>query len=147
MNGRPIEFELTREDKKEYTNFSGKAIGSFHETTKLNVLFFDKINIDALQHGIRYGVHKKTCGKHLIGNQDTKHLLIIMRSIYLQYSLNLEVELLEQIRYLNSKVLDFTINKIVGEINMYSKYLEDIDKISFRATNPINTNNVGTKNY
>lgn len=146
MNGRPIEFELSREDKKEYTNFSGKAVGSFHETTKLSTLFFDKINIDALQHGIRYGVYKKTCGKQLIDNQDTKNLLIVMRSIYLQYSINLDVELLEQIKDLNSKVLDFTINKIIGEINMYSKYLKDMDTISYR-TNPINTNNAGTKNY
>lgn len=146
MNGRPIEFELSREDKKEYTNFASKAVGSFHEANQLNALFFDKMNIDALQHGIRYGVYKKTCSKHLIGNQDTKNLLIVMRSIYLQYSINLEVELLEQIRDLNSKVLDFTINKIVSEINMYTKYLEDRETISFR-TNPINTNNVGTKNY
>lgn len=146
MNGRPIEFELSRNDKKpEPTNFAGGAVGTFHTPTELNKLFFDKMNIDAIQHGIRYGVYKKTCGKSVIDNQDQTSLLVVMRSIYLQNSKNLDVEIIEQVRELNSKVLDYSIDRIIGEINMHDKYLADRETISFR-TNPINVSKAGTRN-
>jgi len=120
-------------------------VKNIHEKNQLNDLFFDKVNIEALQHGIRYLVYNATCKKHIIGNQDERQLLLVMRSIYLQYSYNLDFELLEQVKTLNSKVLDYCVDKIVSELKMYDKYLSDINTISI-PSNPISTNKSGLKN-
>lgn len=120
-------------------------VKNIHEKNQLNDLFFDKVNIEALQHGIRYLVYNATCKKHVIGNQDERQLLLVMRSIYLQYSYNLDFELLEQVKMLNSKVLDYCVGKVVSELQMYDKYLNDISRISV-LINPISTNKSGLRN-
>lgn len=121
------------------------VIKNFHEKNALNDLFFDKVNIDALQQGIRYNVYRGTCNKHIIDKQDERQLLIVMRSIYLQHSNNLDFEILEQVRILNAKVLDYCVKKIINELKMYEKYLKDRDTISV-FTNPISTSKAGLKN-
>ena len=146
LNGRPIDFELSRSDNKSHSNFTQSAITAIQERTPLSDLFFDQININALQQGIRYSVYKKSCGKHVIANQNQDQLLIIMRSIYLQYSINLSVEIIEQIKILNSRVLDYCVKEIISELNMYNKYLQDIQTIP-TMINPISTSKSGTKNY
>lgn len=146
INGRPLDFEFSRSDKKKYSNFTQPAITGIQEKSALSDLFFDQVNINALQQGIRYSVYKKTCGKNIIKNQDQDQLLIVMRSIYLQYSINLNIEIIEQIKILNSRVLDYCVKEIVSEINMYNKYLQDRDTIPV-FSNPISTSKSGTKNY
>lgn len=146
MNGRPIDFELSRSDKVKYTNYTQKAISGIQECTPLSNLFFDQVNIDALQEGIRYSVFKKSCGKSIIDKQDQDQLLIVMRSIYLQYSINLKIEIIEQVKILNARVLDYCVKEIMSEMNMYTKYLQDRELIPV-GFNPISTSVAGTKNY
>lgn len=120
-------------------------VKNFHETNTLNDLFFDRVNIDALQQAIRYNVYKGTCQKYTIDKQDETQLLIVMRSIYLQYSNNLDFEILEQIKTLNSKVLEYCVKKIIQELKMHEKYLNDRDTISV-FSNPISTSKAGLRN-
>ena len=60
--------------------------------------------MDIIQNNIRYTVYVKTNKKHIIDKQSDIELQIIMRSMYLQHSPNLEYNYKEQLEYLNKLV-------------------------------------------
>ena len=57
-------------------------------STPLSKAFFSTQNISALHTKIRYQVWLNTNKQHVIGNQSNEELVLIMRSMYLQYSQN-----------------------------------------------------------
>lgn len=89
-------------------------------------IFFSEENIEALQGGLRYSVYRESGGQIVIGNQSRDELSIIMRSIYLQESLNVPHNLLEQVRALNKSVLDYSIPRVLSEAKSYQRYRVDI---------------------
>jgi hypothetical protein len=62
---------------------------------------------------------------HIIDTQDYDQLYIIMRSIFLQYSLNQPDNITKQIEVLNSKVVAYCAPRIYGEVESYIKYKKD----------------------
>ena len=97
------------------------------EITPVAELFFSKDNLDALQHGIRYRVFVESGQKQYnIARQSDRELTIIMRSIYLQESMNNPNNILEQVRELNRLVIKFCVPRIIGDIDMYMTYQHDI---------------------
>lgn len=124
-------------------NFKEVAIGHNIQENNVNTLFFSQQNVDALQHGIRYTIYKKT--GEIISNQNDRELQVIMRSIYLQYSKNLEFDVLEQIRDLNKKILDMIIPKIIIEMSQYRVYLKDASQLPTPIDRGENTSTTGTK--
>jgi hypothetical protein len=93
--------------------------------TEVSELFFSEMNIDALQHGIRYGVFRRSEGKLVIGEQSRDELLTVMRSIYLSEGRNLPYEVVPQVRKLNSEVLGFCVPRVEREAYQYLKYRVD----------------------
>lgn len=89
-------------------------------------LFFSEENIEALQSGLRYSVYRESNGTIVIGNQSREELTIIMRSLYLTFSINLDYNTLEQVRALNGKVLDFCVPRVLAEAKASQKYMIDI---------------------
>lgn len=116
-------------EQRPVKNFQQEAIRSIHADNELAQLFFSRANIDALQQGIRYMVHKKSCGKYTIGNQSETELAIIMRSFYLQYGEHRPYGLLEQVRDLNAMVLNYCVPKILEEVRLYVHYKKDISQL------------------
>lgn len=111
----------------------GSSLSHTLQTSSVQKVFFSKENIDALQEGIRYGVFKATNGEHVIGRQSDVELGLIMRSVYLQDSCNLEdcsenatCSVINQVRSLNKTVLDFCIPQVTQELRMYVQYRQDI---------------------
>jgi hypothetical protein len=90
--------------------------------TNLSLKFFSKENINNIQKIIIKGVYNKSCGNHLISKQDEQELLIIMRSIYLQYGKNLPYDINEQINELNNKVVEWAVENIITNIDQYINY-------------------------
>lgn len=121
-------YNLFSEDRK-VKNYQQEAIRSIHADNELANVFFSRENIDALQQGIRYMVHKTSCGKYTIGNQSETELAIIMRSVYLQYGEHRPYGLLDQVRDLNSIVINYCVPKIIEEIRIYTHYKQDISKL------------------
>jgi len=76
------------------------------ESTNLSNAFFSIENLRIIQNGIREGVYQKSEGNYLIGIQDYDTLKIIMRSIFLQHSSNMNTNIREQIQALNNEVLE-----------------------------------------
>ena len=92
-------------------------------------LFFSKHNVDVLQDGIRYMVYKRTHDKTVISRQSEIELRVIMRSIYLQYARHLPYRVVDQVKELNGKVLDFAVPRILTELNTYLNYAVDVSEL------------------
>lgn len=112
-------------------------------TNDLNSLFFSDFNVEALQHGIRYTVYTKT--QKTIDQQSERELRVIMRSIYLQYGKNLPSNIVNQVRDLNKRVLDYVVPKIIVELNQYKTYLQDASALPIPMDRGTNTSTTGTK--
>ena len=51
-----------------------------------------------------------------------------MRSIYLQYGKNLNCQIEEQVKDLNKKVTDYSVDRIIVEISKFLEYKDQINK-------------------
>jgi hypothetical protein len=90
--------------------------------TALSLNFFSKININKIQSLIIIGVYSKSNNTHSISKQDEQELLIIMRSIYLQYGKNLPYDINQQIDELNNRVVVWAVENIITNIDQYISY-------------------------
>lgn len=132
---------------EQYNNhdFQKQGIKNIHVENKVSSLFFSRHNIDTLQSGIRYSVYKRSQNKHIIDNQSENDLMVIMRSIYLQYSKNLPYDIVEQVKRLNSMVLDYCVPNILREVNQYNNYTNDIGSLPIPLDHAKNMSSKGTK--
>ena len=72
---------------EKITSYRQALTGNWENNMVSNV-YFSADNIQIVQNGIRAGVYKKSNKRFIIGPQDLDTLKIIMRSIFLQHSLN-----------------------------------------------------------
>ena len=105
----------------------------------LSDAFFSKHNIQIIQNQIRHGIYNVTNEQHIIGEQDNDTLKVIMRSLFLQNSLNLKCNIKGQIKTLNQLVLNYCIPQIYGEIQGYVKFKEDISTLATPMARPAMT--------
>ena len=129
----------------ENNNLKDIGIKGNFEKNCVNDLFFSQQNIDAVQIGLKNMVANKTNGKHIIHPQSVTELSIIMRSMYLQYGLNLETNIVEQVKDLNQKVLDFAVPRILVDLEQYEKYVQDASKVHVPMERSVNLSNKGNK--
>lgn len=136
----PGGYDLNPIDKFNYDN-ARSMFKNIHGETLLNRLYFSDKNIKQIQNTIRYLVYKFMGQK--IDEQSKTDLLIIMRSIYLEY-LNQPPEYLETMDYktkkivlqqtkdeinrLNNIVVNEVVPKIISELQQYLDYLRDASK-------------------
>lgn len=113
--------------------------------TPLNSAFFSPANVEIIQNKIRYEVYVKSGNKHIIDKQSTDDLLIVMRSMYYQYGKNLPDHIKEQVIELNQIVSDWSVPKILAEIEMYYQYRKDISTMPVPLSHPVLLNSAGTR--
>ena len=109
---------------KDTSSYHDALTGNWSDTP-LSLAYFSSANIRILQNGLKHGIYKKSNGQFRIGDQDTDELKIIMRSVYLQNSVNLETDIPQQINALNKIVLDYAVPQVYGEVQGYLKYKQD----------------------
>jgi len=102
--------------------------------------FFSQGNVDYIQTQIQQRVYKKTMGKYTIDKQDSTSLFVIMRGFFLQYSTNNNNNIDNQLNRLNEIVLDYCVDNVYSELNMYVKYLYDASTIAEPLSTPILSN-------
>ena len=107
------------------------------ERSILSDAYFSQENIQIIQNGIRKGVYDKSNGKILIDNQTEDVIATVMRSIFLQYSKNLENNIPQQIQELNNRVLNYCIKQAYNEAIAYLKYKEDSSNMYIPMNMPI----------
>jgi aspartyl-tRNA synthetase len=138
-------YNLFEEANKNPNHFVSQAIRHLHSESKVGDVFFSKINIDALQQGIRYMIYMKTNDNYIIGNQSETEIQVIMRSIYLQYCKHLENDILCQVKDLNSKVLNYAVPKILAELNHHITFINDISYLPIPLDRGKHVSSSGTK--
>jgi hypothetical protein len=105
-----------------------------HESTPLNSVFFSEDNIENLQGAIASAVF-----------QSDADLKTIMRSYYLQYAQNDPSRVAEELELLNNRVIGYSANNILVEIESYKYYLKDIMDFPAPIERPVMTNIYGTR--
>ena len=80
-----------------------------------------------------------------IGRQSDLQLQIIMRSIYLQFSKNLDCDYAQQIKQLNQKVSDYSVDRISIEMSQFLEYRKEVSKMPDPISLPKNLSNAGEK--
>lgn len=118
------------------TNYLNSLTGNF-ERSELSNLFFSKQNIENIQNLLIRGVYEKSNSQIMIDKQPTDNIVIVMRSMYLQYSKNLDTKLNTQVNELNNYVLNFCIPKVYSEAVAYLKYKEDASTMHMPMSAPI----------
>lgn len=134
--------------------------------TPVSALFFSQKNINALQEGICNQVYNKSNGKYNVGKQSETELKIIMRSIYfeslssgspyvmqqIQRRSNLHDPLqpnssivLEQVRDLNRKVLDWSVQKVLENVQQFDQYKKDVSMLPNPMELPTSMSSSGRK--
>jgi hypothetical protein len=107
------------------------------QNTALSNLYFSSKNMIIVQNAIRANVYKMSNKKYIIDDQNIDVLNIIMRSIYLQNSLNQPDNLTKQIEDLNKMVVDYCVPKVYSEVEGYLKYKKDASTLAMPLPNPI----------
>lgn len=128
--------------------------------TLLTFLFFSKKNIDNIQDILKFVVHRET--SYIIDNQSVNELLIIMRALFLEYSLHPKLiteemsekersELLKkytaEVARLNMIVINQVVPKIISQIQQYVDYLRDASEQPYYMDKPKNDSVKGQKQY
>jgi hypothetical protein len=126
-------------------HYATEAVRGIQGPQTLSDVFFGQQNIDALQHGIRYLVYEKSCGKYVIGLQSEDELKIVMRSVYLTHARNLSTLILEQVRQLNAKVLEFVVPRVLGEAAIYVEYKRRVSTLPEPMARSESTNRAGSR--
>ena len=137
----PENYELYEGEMKPQ-NFQNSLKG-IQDNNILNSAFFSQRNINNIQKQIQRKVLEKT--NYTIGRQSDLQLQIIMRSIFLQYSKNLNCDYANQIRDLDKKVTDFAVDRIVIEISQFLEYRKEVSRIPDPISLPKNLSNAGEK--
>ena len=120
------------------TGTSSDIVRSFVGTTLLTFTFFSNENVDKIQNMIRYLVHKYT--SQIVGPQDYTELLVIMRSMYLQYANNppdlqdgqspkvqqeIKQMTTQEVLRLNKLVILDAVPRVVSGLQQQLSYLND----------------------
>jgi len=125
---------------KECASYREALAGQWNDSY-LSLAFFSNENIVIIQNAIRKGVYDKSNKQYIIQPQNCNELKIIMRSIFLQHSNNLPVDITQQIITLNQLVSKFAIEQIYKEMIAYIKYTHDASTMAVPISMPINTSN------
>ena len=146
MNGRIDIINNTKPKNKLFNKpMSNKsvdykeALTGTLECSTLSKAFFSKQNMQIIQNSIRATVYARSNNQHVIGQQDTINLQIIMRSIFLQYTRSISTNITQQISDLNNLVVNFCVPKILPEIDAYIKYKNDVSTLVVPIDRPVQT--------
>lgn len=137
--------KMYRDEKNRKTKINKTVLRGIFECNNLSDLFFSPENIKNIQNQIRYNVWKESNNVYIVDEQDPMELSIIMRSLYLQYSKNININIKEQIKELNSIVVDDVTPTIISNIQQYLTYLRDKQKPYRTMDRPINVSSAGLK--
>ena len=135
-------FEMTG---KINSSIETSALNGGFECTPLSKLYFSLENREEVQTRIRYEIWKISRRRYIIDNQNEIELGIMMRSVFLQHSKNLNCNFKQQIKELNDIVVEAVVPGILTRIKQYIIYIRDKSQPLQPLERPKNTNTTGTK--
>jgi len=127
---------------RQNTTYKNALQGNW-TTSPLSNAFFNKDNIQHIQDSLRKGVYNLSKGRYMISPQNEDTLKIIMRSVFLQSSVNLPTNITGQIAALNQLVLNYAIPQVCGEAEAYIKYKSDVSNLAVPLDAPTYVSTAG----
>lgn len=124
-----------------------------HGETLLTELFFSHENMTNIQNVVRMIVFRET--DYIVDYQSTEEVLIVMRSVFLQYSAHppllddsqspevqrrIKMAITKEIRRLNDIVITEMTPRVITGLKQYVKYLQDASEPYAIMDAPINDN-------
>ena len=111
--------------------------------TPLNTFFFSEFNKNLLQRGIRQEFRNKTGVS--IDYQNSDDLYSIMRVVFVNNAGDQMTRVNEQVKFMNSVVINTAVGQIQTGVSQYMGYRKDIDNLAVPIDQPINTSTYGKK--
>ena len=139
VTNREAPFKLFQESNKGPEENFNDSVSNILDGTILSKVYFSRKNINNLQQKIKSGIQLKSEGKLRVGDQSETQLKIIMRSIYLTHSKNVDCNIQQQISQLNNKILQYCIENVMTNAVQYINYLNDLNKTPSVRKNPEST--------
>lgn len=138
-------YPFYEEQTPSTSTFYKEAVKGILLPNRLQTVFFSPDNINRLQQAIQYYVNKRSDGQFKIGRQSDNELELVMRSVYLQYGKNRDVDLQQQVRELNAYVLSYAVENILSNVRQYLVYKKDISQLPVPLDLPIYSSSQGTR--
>ena len=141
-NGRVVDIEkptvnMIMQSDTLFKNNSQVSLKGIVEQSKISEIFFSEENIDVIQQTIRFQIFKRT--NKIISKQSNNELIIVMRSIFLQYGdsgpTNDDV-VRENIKKLNARVITYCVNNISNQLEQHELYIDNINNLPVPLENP-----------
>ena len=136
---------LFSESSDGIEEYNTHTIAHAYEGTRSQFAFFSKTNINHLQKLLKYHVWLQSDKKHIIGKQDPNQLIIIMKSVYLQYGQNNENDIRKQIKRLNAFVLEYSVPNILLNIEQNKAYKKSVSNLPKPMELPKYISSAGTR--
>jgi hypothetical protein len=140
-------YPLYEQKKNGNTIYKNEALKTIQTNSILSNLYFSEKNIRIIQENIKYNIWINSNKEYIIGKQSNSELKIIMRSIFLQYSKNINENMNQQVKYLNDIVIKYCVPNILSNIKQYLGYLENVSYLPIPLSHPLNLSVKGTKLY
>ena len=157
INSNAPQYDLYKGSSRPSNDVSNNTLNYSLEETPLSRLYFSQENAESVQTEIKKTVYELcqqdtdpilTAHKPIIiGRQSDLQLQIIMRSIYLQYAKNVDYNIAEQIRELNSLVVRECVPGIITNVKQYFGYTADVQRLPLPIDLPKNPSSRGEKTY
>lgn len=148
-NGLVNAMDITRLNHTDFSQYRSEnpsnVVNRSNAETSVSSLFFSSKNIDILQQGIINKVYNYSNGNIKIGKQNETELKIIMRSIYFQFGKNNPNNVVEQVKDLNTKVINWSAPEIIANIELHQKFKKDISSLPIPLERSQLLTNKGTK--
>lgn len=139
--------DVTRETSRDYSKAMDPALYDNHseyslkgiiEHTPFSQIYFSPMNSKGIQDTIRYRISQKDSSIGKIGYQSERDIFAIMRSVYLQYanSMVLTDDITKNIRELNEKVIEYSVDDIGVRLEQYKGYLNKVSQLPTPLEHP-----------
>lgn len=152
LNGRINLFDKNAQSSKILNNnpqlYNENNISTINRNVAGNCvseLYFSQDNMEIIQQGIINSVYNTSEGKMKIGKQSEQELKIIMRSFYFQYAKNLNFDLKEQVRELNTMVIRWSVDEIIKNVKQYLEYKKNVSTLPLPLEHSLLPSQKGTK--
>jgi hypothetical protein len=142
----PGRYQLTDADNRVSRSNTRHLFKNLYGETLLTLLFFSDENIRNIQNLIKFVVHKES--GYTVDDQSTNELLVVMRSLFLEYSRHPQLidESMPQdmkqklykaytaeVARLNDILINEIVPKIISQIHQYLDYLRDSTQQSYKT--------------
>lgn len=156
----PGRYKFTENDDQLSGSNTRHLFKNLYGETPLTFLFFSDKNVENIQNVIKYIVHKET--GYVVDKQSQTELLVIMRSIFLEYSAHPSLlddkmsdakraEILakykSEVARLNDIVINAVVPKVISQLQQYVDYLRDANQQPYQMDTPKNSSIAGERQY